>query len=125
MVKKCDDRDRCGGARAGPAKIAKRTKGENLSNHLHEVSGARMGWKSFDGGWLRESGWPMLAIAQHLFAQGIWAAHHSDLETAQRLLAAGADAQAALDALINWAYSQPTAPAPAKARPRASSPRHP
>jgi D-alanyl-D-alanine carboxypeptidase/D-alanyl-D-alanine-endopeptidase (penicillin-binding protein 4) len=35
------------------------------------------------------------------------------------------EAQAALDALIAWVYAQPTARAPAKASPRASSPRRP
>jgi len=40
-------------------------------------------------GWLRQSGCDMLAVGQHLVAQGIWAAYHTEITTAIAALLVG------------------------------------
>src|SRR5919197_5688335 len=47
-----------------------------------------MDFLSVDG-WFRQSGYDLFAVGQHLFAQGIWAAYHTEITTAIAALLVG------------------------------------
>ena len=92
---------------AADGTMKKRLRGEAVAGHAHIKTGLLHDVRSIAGYVLDRNG------QRHVVVMIV---NHPR----------GPEAQAALDALLTWVYQQPaTARAPAKARPRASSPRHP